>query len=317
MNENDWVGKDFYKTLGVSSTASADEIKKSYRKLARKYHPDVNKSPDAEDKFKEVSEAYEVLSNDDSRKKYDAVRAWSKSGSAGGAQFFGDGFGSRSNGSSYRYRTYDFANDENLNGFFRNMSGLFGDSFSDGSTDYNAGNSANEARAELSIDFKTAINGGILSLDGLGDKIVKVKIPAGVSDGSIIKIPASKHDGGSGDVYVRLHVGEDATGKWTRDGSSLTRSLPVTFSEAVLGDTVEVKNWYGDKYKVKLPVGVKNGTKLRVRGAGVKSSSGAGDMYLIIDVIIPSRLDADAKASVRRLGEELSSYGNRVSRMRR
>lgn len=341
-NESEWMDKDYYKVLGLGETASDSEIKKSYRKLAREYHPDVNKDPGAEDKFKDISEAYDVLSNPENRKKYDEIRAYA---AAGGSPFMGGAGGSdgagRSGYSTFtdgNGRTYSFGgvDPNDLNDFMGKMAGMFGDSFStDGGPrrgsdpfgqygDYRFDSSGASGRrrnldvsASLAIDFKTAINGGVVKID-MNGSATKVKIPAGVDDGYVLKVPGKGESDGSrrGDLYMTLKVSGDPSGKWTRVGVDLTRSLPLTFSEATLGGVVEVKSWYGDKIKVKIPVGTKNGKRLRVSGKGLKTKRKTGDLYLVVEVVVPSRLSAEDKRKFEDLGSSLPSYSDKVKRMR-
>lgn len=275
MASQDWFEKDFYQILGVAKDASDAEIKKTYRKLARQYHPDSNPGDArAEAKFKEISEAFSVLSDAEQRKEYDAVRAMGSgarftSGGAGGfedvfSQFFGGG---------------------GRQGF----GGGFG-GFDFGPTP------GSDLAARTSIDFIDSIKGATikLSLQGMGP--LNVKIPPGVQDGQKIKLRGkgrpSTNGGPSGDLIVTVRVKPHPV--FSRDGNNLRVSVPVTFPEAALGATISVPTLGGEPVKLKIQPGTPSGRVLRIKGKGVDSGNTRGDLLATIEIAVPSFLTEKA-----------------------
>ncbi|MDE0572293.1 DnaJ domain-containing protein [Demequina sp. B12] len=295
MSSQDWFTKDFYSTLGVSKDASADEVKKSYRRLARDLHPDRNPGDAAaEQRFKEVGEAYGVLSDAEQRKQYDAIRAMGgggprfQAGGAGGAGFedvFSSMF-SGGPGSGQQYRAQGFED------VLANMFG--GGGFQRGPQ------KGADVAAATEVTFRQAALGDTISLR-TSTGTVKTRLPVGVASGKKIRIAgkgrAGMNGGPAGDLILTVHVAKHPV--FTMDGKNLRISLPVTFDEAALGATVEVPTLEGDRVKVKVPEGTTSGTTLRVKGRGLQPKSGPGDLLVTVQVDVPKKLTRKAKEALQ------------------
>jgi molecular chaperone DnaJ len=287
MSQRDWFEKDYYKTLGVSKSATKDEIKKAYRKLAQKYHPDANKGDAAaEERFKEVSEAHSILSNEDKRKEYDEMRRLFESG---GHRIYG---GVPGGGGNVRVNIGDLFGDGVGDGGFN-----IGDLFGGGGGGFGFGRRAQpgaDLETEVHLSFEDAVNGTTVSLPNGG----KVRIPPAVADGARIKV-SGRGDPGSnggppGDLYVRVRVEPHPIFTLGPD-ASLNVRLPLTFVEATLGAKVQVPT-LGEPVKVKIPAGTPNGKTFRVRGAGaVKRDGGRGDLHAKVEVQVPAKLSKKEK----------------------
>lgn len=312
MASQDWFDKDFYKTLGVSKEVSEAELKKTYRKLARTYHPDSNPGDaKAEAKFKEISEAYSVLSDAEQRKEYDAIRAM-----GGGARFttggagaggFDDAFGGVFNQGGGRFNGANF--EDLFGGMFGG--GRFGQP-SGGYRGYGGPSKGQDLLASTTLDFITATKGEQISLD-IDGKSVKVKIPAGVADGQKVRLRGKGRpspDGGeNGDLVLTVTVRKHPV--FERDGLNLRVNVPVTFVEAALGATIEVPTLGGDPVKLKVAPGTPSGRVLRVKGRGIHSTKGQGDLLAIVQVAVPSHLSTDAEAKLKAFAQELPNENPR------
>ncbi|GAB3618602.1 DnaJ C-terminal domain-containing protein [Okibacterium endophyticum] len=313
MASQDWFDKDFYKVLGVSKDVTPAELKKVYRKLARAYHPD-SKPGDAkaEAKFKEISEAYSVLNDPEQRKEYDAVRAmgsgarFTAPGSGGGAggfdDVFGGMFGGGSRGQSYSYQQGGAGFEDILGGMFGGQGqGGFGQP-SGGYRGFGGPTPGRDVTASTTIDFVTATKGDTVTLQTAEGSTIKVKIPAGVSDGQKIKLRGKGHpspDGGpAGDLVLTVSVRKHPV--FERDGLNLRVTVPVTFVEAALGATIEVPTLGGEPVKLKVAPGTPSGRVLRVKGRGVVTPKGTGDLLAVVQVAVPSHLNAEAKEALER-----------------
>jgi molecular chaperone DnaJ len=359
----DWVDKDFYQVLGVASGASADEIKRAYRKLAQQYHPDANQGdPAAEERFKQISEAYATLSNPEQRKEYDQVRRLVESGGfagfPGGGPFAGGG---------QRVRVEDLS--DLLGGF-----GGLGDLFGFGGARRGGPQRGADTAAELHLSFEDAVRGvttqvsvrgeapcsrcggngaepgthpetcrtcrgsgtvaqnqGFFSFTqpcpqcggsgrqidhpcgacrGRGTEVrtrtIKVKVPAGVEDGSTIRLSGhgspGRNGGPAGDLLVRVSVARHPL--FTRRGNDLVLTVPITFTEATLGSKVHVPTLDGS-VTVKVPPGTPSGKTFRVKGRGVQPDRGrGGDLLVKVEVAVPRKLSRDEK----KLLEQLATY---------
>jgi molecular chaperone DnaJ len=310
MASQDWFDKDFYKVLGVSKDISAADLKKAYRKLARQYHPDSTQGDTAKEaKFKEISEAYSVLSDKDQREEYDQIRAMGSGGArfqapgAGGAGGFEDVFSRFGGGTRGSYQQADF---DDLFSMFGQQSGGFGSGRFGQSTGgfrgYGGPQRGADVTARTTLDFQTAVKGETISLAGEDGKPFKVKIPAGVSDGQKIRLRGRGRpspDGGEpGDIVVQVTVRPHPV--FTRDGLNLRVTVPVTFTEAALGATIEVPTLGGDPVKLRVAPGTPSGRVLRVKGRGVQSSKGTGDLLAEVQVAVPAHLDDKAKEALER-----------------
>lgn len=291
MASQDWLEKDFYQILGVKKDVTQAELKKVYRKLARKYHPDSNPgNAEAEEKFKAISEAYDVLSDEDTRKEYDQIRAmgggarFSAGPGAGGFEdmfggLFGGHGGARSAGSY-----------EDLLSMFNRAGGSFSGGL--GGFGQRGPRRGADQRAQTSLSFMTAFRGDTIDLQAGNGRIVTVRIPAGVKDGQKIRLrgkgAASPNGGEAGDlileVTVKLHP------VFSRDGDNIVVTVPVTFAEAVNGASIEVPTPAGDTVRVKVPPFTPSGKRLRVKGRGVPHAGGAGDLLVRIDIAVPNKL---------------------------
>lgn len=311
MASQDWFDKDFYSVLGVSKDVSEADLKKTYRKLARKYHPDSNQGDAAaEAKFKEVSEAYSVLSDAEQRKEYDQIRAMGSGArfTAGGqgAGGFEDVFSAFQQGRGARYtgaEDFDdiFAMFNQQQGGTGFGSGRFGQP-SGGFRGFGGPTRGADVTARTTIDFVTATKGETITLQGEDGKPFKVKIPAGVADGQKIRLRGrgrpSPDGGEAGDIVVQVTVRPHPV--FTRDGLNLRVTVPVTFTEATLGATIEVPTLGGDPVRLRVAPGTPSGRVLRVKGRGVETAKGTGDLLAEVQVAVPSHLDEAAREALER-----------------
>ena len=296
MAENEWLSKDFYKVLGVSKDASDDDIKKAYRKLARKYHPDVNKTKEAEEKFKDISEAYDVLSKKEDRQKYDAIRQFGM----GGARFAGGSGGPN-----------------NINDIFS----MFGGAAGQGGQPYggygqspygNAGGygyeeaprpeNGEDRNSKISLTLRQAVKGATVSLSVDGKKF-KAHVPAGVKDGQKIKLAGKGklgiNGGKAGDLYLHVTVKPDAT--FSMRGHDIVMDLPVTVGQAVAGGKVEAKDIDGNPVTFKVPAGSSSGAEVKLTGLGVQRSNQPGDL-------IPAKPGLAVKHAAKEFDEKAGDY---------
>jgi molecular chaperone DnaJ len=278
MGQRDFLEKDYYKVLGVSKDASKEDVKRAYRKLAQKYHPDANKGDKAaEERFKEISEAHAVLSNDEKRREYDQMRTFVESG---GQRFYGFRPGGQG---GVRVNVGDIGDLFEDAGFGDVIGDIFGFRGSRGPR------RGADLETEVTLSFEDAIAGTTVSLtDG-----TKVRIPAGVGDGARIKVSGKGQDlgdaGPPGDLYVRVHVTEHPLFR-RRGHGDLEVTVPVTIVEAALGTNVEVPTLDG-AVTVKVPPGTQNGKTLRVRGRGApRPKGGHGDLLVKVRVEVPQKL---------------------------
>lgn len=307
MASQDWFDKDFYKTLGVSKDVSDADLKKTYRKLARKYHPDSNQGDEkAEAKFKEISEAYSVLSDSEQRKEYDEIRAMGSGArftaggqSGGGFEDVFSRFGQQGRGQSADFEDIFAMFNQGQGGSFG--SGRFGQT-SGGFRGFGGPQRGADVTARTTLDFVTAVQGETITLQGEDGKPFKVKIPAGVSDGQKIRLRGrgrpSPDGGESGDIVVQITVRPHPV--FTRDGLNLRIVVPVTFTEAALGATIEVPTLGGDTVKLRVAPGTPSGRVLRVKGRGVTTSKGTGDLLAELQIAVPSHLDEEAKEALQK-----------------
>lgn len=284
------MSEDLYTILGVGRDASEDDIRRAYRKLARKHHPDLNPGDAAaEDRYKTISAAYEVLSKPEKRALYDelgadaktigydperaeAYREWKRRAEAA------QGFGGRTTG-------------------FADIEDLLGDLFRGRGPRRGA-----DLEASLSVSFEDAALGTTTSLTigHIDGGPLRVKIPAGIESGQRLRLEGKgapgRDAGPPGDLYVRIEVQPHTF--FTRDGRDLHLTLPVTVPEALVGATIEVPT-LGGGVKLKVPVGAANGQKMRLKGKGVAPRKGeAGDLYVTLSVVLPTGGDAEARAAV-------------------
>ena len=308
MASQDWFDKDFYKVLGVAKDADEQAVKKAYRKLARQFHPDSNPgNAAAESKFKEISEAYSVLSDEGQRHEYDQIRAmgggarFAAPGSARGGGFedvFGGMFGGGRAGGGFPQANFE----DLLGGVFGG--GGFGQP-SGGRAGFGGPTPGRDVTASTTIDFLTATKGDTVRLQGADGKPLNVKIPAGVSDGQKIKLRGKGQqsvDGGEpGDLVLTVAVRKHPV--FERDGLNLRVTVPVTFAEAALGATIEVPTLGGDPVRLKVAPGTSSGKVFRVKDRGVSTTKGTGDLLARIEVAVPARLTSEQREALERFVE--------------
>ena len=316
MSGEDWLQKDFYKVLGVSKDADEATIKKAYRKLARTWHPDQNKgNPEAEERFKEIGEAYTVLSNPEQRQQYDAIRTMGTGGFRGGAGGggasgvnFEDIFGAfgGGNGGNVRFSTSGGGAGINLDDILGAFGG-FGGGSSRGSSPYQqAPQKGEDLHASTRITLKQSLSGVNIKL-AVSGKPMTVKVPKGIKDGQSVRLrgkgKASLNGGATGDLIVTIHVEEDPV--YSREGNDLRMTLPVTFAEATLGAKVEVPLIDGSTVTVKVPAGSDSGRTLRLKGRGVTTKKETGDLLATISVVVPKDLTPEQLDSIKALADGL------------
>ena len=271
------MAKSLYETLEVSEHASADEIKKAYRKLARKYHPDVNKDPAAEEKFKEINAAYEVLSDQEKKLQYDQY---------GDSMFGGQNF-------------HDFArgqgSNQNLDDILRQMFGG-GQGFAGGFGGGGFGGFEEpdlDTNAQISIDFNTSILGGKQHIS-LNNESFDIKIPEGIKDGQKIRAKGKgkSYQGQRGDLILKINVYE--SDEYERDEDSLTKYFDVPLKTALFGGKVEIETIH-KTITLKVPKNTKQSQKFRVKELGVlnRKTSTKGDLYLKANIVLPKIEDLD------------------------
>jgi len=311
MASQDWFDKDFYKILGVSKDVSEADLKKRYRKLARQYHPDSNPGDkSAEAKFKEISEAHAVLADPEQRREYDQLRAMGSgarftSGGRGQAGGFEDVFGGMfGQGGGPRATHTQGGFDDIFGGLFGG--GGFGQS-TGGFRGSGGPSKGRDVTATTTLDFVSAINGDTVKLQGPGGKPLTVKIPAGVADGQKIRLRGKGEpsiDGGPpGDLTITVTVRKHPV--FEREGNNLRVDVPVTFIEATLGGTIEVPTLGGSPVKLKVSPGTPSGRVLRVKGRGVQTTSGVGDLLATIQVVVPGNLNSEATKHLKALAKAL------------
>jgi molecular chaperone DnaJ len=294
MAAKDLYEKDFYKILGVGKNATNDEIKKKYRSLARELHPDKTKGDVAmEEKFKAVSEAYDILSDSKKRAEYDEARSLFERGGfrapQGGQNFQGGDFS-------------DIFGGGNPQDIFSN---LFGGGARRGPR------KGQDLQTESTITFKEAAFGTTLELrlstDGGPSQSITARVPAGVNDGAKIRVKGKGAPGeaGPGDLFILLHVKPHTV--FSRKGENILLNLPVTFAEAALGADIKVPTLAGEDVTVRIAAGTPNGRTLRVKGRGVAKGSTTGDLLVTIDVQVPQKVEGKALDALKKFAEAIDT----------
>jgi curved DNA-binding protein len=290
---------DYYKVLGLTKNASAEDIKKAYRKLALKFHPDKNPgNNEAEEKFKEISEAYAVLSDPQKKAQYD--------------QFGSTGFHQRYSQEDI-FRGFDFGD------IFKDMgvgsedifSRIFGGGFQGGTRFHTRKQRGENFSMDLTVTFREAATGGEKRVSFLREGVreeLSVKIPAGIANDAKLRIQgkggSSRNGGPSGDLYLTIKVRTDPV--FTREDDNIIVERTILFSQAALGASIEVPTLEGNK-RIKVPAGIQPGTKIRMKGFGIPhmGKTSKGDLFVKISVKVPENLST----SQRELIEELAESG--------
>lgn len=305
--------RDYYETLGVSRDASPEEIRAAYRRLAREYHPDVNKDPGAEDRFKEISEAYEVLRDPEKRERYDRFGANRRAGQdvSGAAGFGGfDRGGGFEPGGGFEDIRIDFG-DGGFSDFFeglfggrrRGAGGGFGRAGGFGGRTFTQRGADDEAELELTL--AEAARGGRRKVSFTDGREYDVNVPPGIRDGQRIRLAGEGGPGvgggPTGDLYLRVRLRPDP--RFRLEGDDLYTELRVTPWEAALGATVEVGTLDG-RANVKVPEGSSCGRRLRLRGEGFpKPGGGRGDLYVEVRIMVPRHLSDAEREAFQRLAD--------------
>jgi molecular chaperone DnaJ len=288
MAAKDLYEKDYYAILGVDKKADGGTIKRKYRQLARELHPDKTKGDKKlEDRFKEVSEAYDILSDDKKRAEYDQAREMFKSGAfrQGANQFSGD-FSDLFNG---------------------------GDIFSQIFGGRRGPRKGTDLQSSVTISFRDAIFGKQIDIS----KGLTVRIPAGISDGGKVRVKGRGEPGeaGPGDLYVVVSVVPHPI--FSRKGENIHVTVPVSFTEAALGADIPVPTLEGDEVKVRIAPGTQNGKTFRVKGRGVKKGVNAGDLLVSIEVQVPQRVDGKAKRALEEFADATKGENLRAEFLQR
>jgi len=282
--------QDYYKTLGLQRTATGDEIKRTYRKLARKYHPDVSKEPNAEERFKEIGEAYEVLKDPEKRASYDQLGANWKAGQDftpppgyGGFRGFSDGFGA----------------DDPFSDFFQSL-------FSGARTERTGSRRGADQSITVTVGLQEAFSGSERSIRLSDGRTLKVKIPVGVTAGQRIRLGGQggiSRGGQNGDLYLGVEI---AAHPWFEiEGRDVILELPVTPWEVALGEVVKVPT-LGGIVDLKIPAGAESGQKLRLRGRGLAPASASpGDQYVVLKMVTPEPASDADRALYERMAEQM------------
>ncbi len=303
------MNKDFYKILGVSESASDSDIKKAYRDLAKKHHPDKHPNDKRnEEKFKEISEAYTVLGNKEKRQKYDQMR-----------KFGAGGFGGQGG-----YGGFSGMNFDDLSSIFgggkssrRSAGSDFGDLFSDlfGGSASSRGSSrrhttpGQDIKAEVTIPFDLAVRGGkhVVSLNRGGkSQKLSINIPSGTDEGKTMRLTgqgeSSPNGGPAGNLFITLHVAEHPVFK--RSGLDLYSNAVINIVQAALGSKVRVTTFEGNTVELKIPAGSKSGKKLKLTGMGVKANGKSGDHIVELVIEAPGSLGKKGKQLLEQFAKE-------------
>ena len=308
MSQQDYFEKDYYKILGVSKDVDATELKKVFRKFAKDLHPDKNPdNPAAEERFKEVSEAYEVLSNPKSRAEYDEVRAMlANGGPRPGAGGFGGGYSSQGN-----------INIEDLlgnGGGFGGLGDIFGGLFGGG----RGPRPGPDHETTATISFEDAMRGATVQV-ATAKGPTTARVPAGVSNGARIRLRgkggAGEHGAPAGDLYVVISV--KAHKIFGHDGKAITVKVPISITEATLGAQVKVPTLDGNTVTLKVAPGTKSGAKVRAKGKGVTQHDGkTSDLVVTFEIVTPTELSDQARAALEAFDLATSDFDPRSALMK-
>lgn len=303
--------KDYYDTLGVKPDASAADIKSAYRKLARKYHPDRNKEADAEEHFKQVNEAYEVLKDADKRSSYDEVRA---GGYRAGDQFRPPPGWAGGGAQGFDFGRDGFSGNANFSDFFESMFGQAGGAHGFGGQA--RAKRGQDIQAHVEVDLATAFAGGkrrFTLTDSAGtEKTLEVTIPAGILPGKVIRLGGQGHpgmgQGKAGDLL--LEIGVSADPRFRLDGQHVQSTLAIAPWEAALGASVDVPTLAGT-VQLRIPAGSQPGRKLRLKGRGMPGKE-PGDQYVTLEIQTPAAESDEAKQAYAAFRDAFPDYQPRT-----
>lgn len=311
--------KDYYKILGIDKSASQDDIKKAYRRLARKYHPDVSTEKDAEDHFKEIKEAYEVLGDPEKRQKYDTLGSnWQA-----GDQFDprGQGFGGAGDFSGFTSQTFTDADFDDFSDFFAEIFGggrrrsgggnPFGGGFGEQFQQRQQPQRGQDVETKLTIGLQEALKGTERSLrlrTASGEKNLSVKIPAGIKEGQKIRLSGQgnpgQQGGPKGDLFVKVSI-QVPQGYEIKEGN-IFQDVAITPWEAALGDKINVHTLHG-QINVKVPAGSQSGKTLRLKNKGMPiSKSKKGDYFLVLQIYVPQPQTEEDKQFYRDMADKMA-----------
>lgn len=291
--------KDYYQILGVPRTASGDEIKKAYRRLARKYHPDVSKEPGAEEKFKEVNEANDVLSDAEKRAAYDQLGYYQPGQDFRPPPGWGDRFGGR----GAEFAGMDFS--DLFSQFFG--AGMSGAGMHGGRRHGFSGHGAprgQDVEAKITLTLEEAFHGveKQINLASSGMGVVRFRVPAGALPGKRLRLAGKGHSspygGQSGDLFLHIQIAPH--GRYRLEGKDIYLDTPVAPWEAALGTSVVVPTLSGN-VRLKIPAGARSGQRLRVTGRGMPAAGGTGDFYVQLQIVLPAELNEAAQDLFRHL----------------
>ena len=334
--------RDYYEILGVPRTAEPDAIKKAYRKLAKKYHPDVNKDAGAAERFAEVQEAFEVLHDAQKRKMYDqfghagvnprAEDPWGAAGGGGARPGGGGGRKTYTTPGGYSFNFENLGQGFTLDDIFQQMfnqqaaggAGGGGTGGAPGGAGFGGARGArrgagaaaaadvkgDDLRHDVTIPFDQAVKGGTVTIrisGPAGTQSIDVKIPRGIADGAKLRVRGKGHPsptgGASGDLILTVHI--SAHPWFRRDGLDLSVDVPVSIDEAVFGATVEAPTLDG-RASLKVPPGTGSGQRLRLRGAGIEDTKGSkGDLYAVIQIQPPKDLTDEQRSALEQMRGKL------------
>ena len=306
--------RDYYEVLGVKRDASGAQIKSAYRQLARKYHPDVNKSPDAPAKFREATEAYEVLSDAEKRKMYDQFgHAGPQPGAAGGPRAYTQTYGP---GAGVDFSEFFGGGGSGFGGMsLEEILSALGGGGRRGRGRRAAARRGRDVEHEITLDFMQAVRGmtATLRMQGPDGKTetLDVKIPPGVREGGRVRVRGKGEPGrgGAGDLYMLIHIRPHQY--FRREGNDVYVDVPIAIHEAALGATIDIPTLDG-MTRVKVPPGSAGGRKLRLRGKGIApaGSETRGDQYVVLRVVPPEKLSDRGRELLEQFAE-VESYDPR------
>ena len=311
--------KNYYEILGVTRDAAPDQIKKAYRKLARKYHPDISKESDAEARMQEVNVAYDTLSNEEKKKEYDFILDHPEGFSGFGGQAGASGF----DGAEFYRQGFGQGNSSDFSGF-EDLFGRFGTGFGGGNYQYKQRQQSfrgEDQHAKLEVDLDVAFHGTsqqitlqIPTINAYGEpevqrKTLQVKIPKGMKEGQQIRLTGQGQvgvrGGENGDLYIEIYYKD--TAQYRVEGADIYYTIPVTPWEAALGQQIELLTPAGTKVQVNLPKNAQTGQQLRLKNQGIPNKT-AGHLFLILNIVNPPAHNAEQEQAYRAFAEAFTQF---------